>query len=162
MRHLRRAGLATLLLASSCSTGPDLPPAIPEGTWGGDDAGLLLSASTAHVHVGCSAGNFGAPIPVGGDGRFTAEGRYSHMRELYPFGTGQSHPATLSGRLDSEDRLTFTVRVTDDGEVYGPVEVRLGVEPAMQNCPICRLPEAETAPRADPLSAFLLLSPVGL
>jgi hypothetical protein len=107
---------------------------------------MLLTASTAHVHVGCTQGSFGAPIPVGGDGLFTAEGRYSHMSELYPLGTGKDHPATLSGRLDRKDRLTFTVRVTDGGEEYGPVEVRRGVEPAMQNCPICRLPEAAAAP----------------
>jgi len=130
----------------ACSTGPGLPPAIPEGTWGGDDAGLLLSATAAHVHVGCTQGNFSAPIPVGGDGRFTAEGRYSHLHELYPVGTGQSHPAILSGRLVGDARLTFSVRVTDGGEEYGPVEVHRGVEPAMQNCPICRLPESEKAP----------------
>ena len=141
-----RGALLALLLVGSCSSEPDLPPAIPEGTWGGDDAGVLLTATSAHVHVGCTQGNFGAPIPVGGDGSFRAEGRYSHMYELYPLGTGKDHPATLSGRLDREDRLTFTVRVTDGEEEYGPVEVRRGVEPSMQNCPICRLPEAERAP----------------
>lgn len=131
---------------SGCSSGPDLPAAIPEGTWGGDDAGLLLSATSAHVHVGCTQGDFDAPIPVGGDGSFTAQGRYSHRYELFPVGTGESHPATLTGSLDGNDRLTFTVRVTDGGEQYGPVLVRRGVDPAMQDCPICRLPEADNAP----------------
>jgi hypothetical protein len=145
MRNLRERVALAALLTVACSSG-DLPPVVPEGTWGGDDAGLLLSATDAHVHVGCSQGDFQAPIPVGGDGGFTAEGRYSHSYELHPVGTGQSHPATLSGRLDGEDRLTLTVRVIDGGEVYGPVELRRGVEPAMQNCPICRLPEADRTP----------------
>jgi hypothetical protein len=36
--------------------------------------------------------------------------------------------------------MVLTVTVTDGGQHYGPSLVRWGMEPAMQNCPICRLP----------------------
>ena len=154
MRH-ERLGTAAALLAAACSSGPG-PSVVHEGTWGGNDAGLLLSATNAHVHVGCTAGDFAAPIPVQGDGALRAEGRYSHKSELYPVDLGVDHPAVFSGRLDGE-RITFTVTVTDGGTVYGPAEVRLGVDPTMQDCPICRFPKAERKARSRRASATLSL-----
>lgn len=132
---------ATLaLLGASCSNDD---PTSPDGnllgrTWGGDNVALILEDDVAHVHVGCTSGDFPAPLVVGLDNRINVAGSY-HLR-LYPVAVGPSHPAQLAGVVDGR-RLTFTVAVNDTIEnklvVLGPVTVTLGREPEMGPCPIC-------------------------
>ena len=42
-----------------------------------------------------------------------------------------------AGRTDGHT-LTLAVRLSDTGQALGPVLLTLGMEPRMQNCPICR------------------------
>ena len=131
-----------VLLLSACARTELLPPdgALASGTWGGDDAGLLLQDSLAHVHIGCTLGFFPAPIDVDENRRFSVTGRY--VVRAYPVQMGPDLPAQMAGVI-SGNKLTFTVAVDDTVEnkmtLLGPVTVTYGREPAMQNCPICRL-----------------------
>ena len=132
---------ATLaLLGASC---PSDDPTSPDGnliggTWGGDNVAMILEDDVAHVHIGCTSGDFPTPLAVGTDNRVNVAGSY-HLR-LYPVAVGPSHPAQLAGVLDGR-RLTFTVSVNDTVEkklvVLGPVTVTLAREPQMGPCPIC-------------------------
>jgi hypothetical protein len=92
------------------------------GTWGGDDAGLIVSATEVHAHIGCTNGNVDA----------------------HPVDRGILHPARFFGRTDGRT-LTLVVRLTDTGQTLGPVELRFGREPSMRICPICRVPLADLA-----------------
>lgn len=134
---------ATLIAAVACTRADTvLPPrdVVGEGTWGGDNAGLLLQDSLAHVHVGCTNGFFPAPIRLDSQGRFKITGRY--VLRAYPVQIGPDLPAQLAGVLVG-NQLTFTVAVNDTVEkkltTLGPVTVTYRREPVMQNCPICRM-----------------------
>ena len=80
-----------------------------------------------HVHVGCTSGDFPAPIALDENGRFSVAGSY-HLR-LYPVAFGPTVPAQFAGVVNG-NRLTFTVAVNDTVEkklvVLGPAIVTFG------------------------------------
>ena len=131
-----RAAAVLALWVAACGTsgGPPLDR-VPAGTWGGDEAGLIVGMGTAHAHVGCTAGDFPSELPLDGEGRFDVTGTYDV--DAFPVSRGILHPARLAGRTDGRT-LTFTVRLTDTGQTLTSGELVLGREPRMRNCPICR------------------------
>lgn len=132
-----RAGLLLLaLLALGCGASARPPlDRVPAGTWGGEDAGLIVSAEGAHAHVGCTLGDISGEIPVDDRGRFDVPGTYNV--DAFPVDRGILHPARFTGQTDGR-RLTFTVRLADTGQAFASGELVLGREPRMRNCPICR------------------------
>lgn len=129
------------------------------GTWGGDSAGVIVSDSSTHAHIGCTYGDLGTRLAVDADGRFTATGTY--LLRAYPVAVGPLLPAVFSGRVQGTS-LTITVVVNDTVEKksvsLGPVTVRLNRPPALRNCPICSIPGRGGAMsaryRTDMLGAF--------
>lgn len=131
------AGVVTLWACGSDS--PAEPVVVlPEGTWGGEQVGVIVNDVLSHVHVGCTKGDFPAPIALDEDGRFSVEGDY--LVRAYPVALGPTMPAVFAGVLRGDD-LTFTVAVNDTIEerlvVFGPVAATLGREPDLGPCPIC-------------------------
>src|SRR5256885_12923797 len=59
----------SLLAALACSA--ITPTHITEiaGTWGGENAGLIVDQSDVHVHIGCTIGDAVGPIKPDADGR---------------------------------------------------------------------------------------------
>ncbi len=134
--------LATLLLA--CAESSPLPPSdgfLALGTWGADNAAVIVTATAVHVHVGCTSGDMPGRIPIDGEGRFTMDGSY--VLRAYPVQVGPSLPAQFSGRVSGRT-LTLAIAVNDTVEkkvvALGPVAVTFGREPEMGPCPICRVP----------------------
>ena len=127
----------SLLVALACSAAG--PTHITEiaGTWGGENAGLIVNGTDLHVHIGCTLGDAVGPIKADADGRFEATGTYNV--DAYPVNRGITHPATFSGRIVGET-MTLTVSLTDTARVLGPVTLTYGKEPQMGPCPICRVP----------------------
>ena len=107
------------------------------GTWGGDNAGLIVPNTDVHVHIGCTLGDAVGPIRTRADGRFEATGTYNV--DAYPIDRGIIHPATFSGQIVGQT-MTLTVTLTDTPRVLGPVTLIYGKEPKMGPCPICRVP----------------------
>ena len=137
---------SAVLLAGCFSDQAILPPGSDElaaGTWGGDNAGVIVDDSIAHVHVGCTLGNFASPVALDSEGRFTVAGEY--LLRAYPVARGPMLPGQFTGRVRG-NRLTLTVVVNDTVEkktvTLGPVEVVFDQTPRMQVCPICRTPKA--------------------
>lgn len=113
------------------------------GTWGGSDAGMIVTDSGAHVHIGCTVGEVVVAIALDDQGRFDVAG--SHNITAHPVDLGIYLPARLTGRTDLLQRtLTLTVTVDDtvhhETVVLGPVRLRWGAKPVMGPCPICRTP----------------------
>jgi len=104
MNKVVLAGLA-LILVRDCDIGGPHGPI--KGTWGGDNAGLMAFDTTAHVHIGCTAGDTKQAIVTDAQGRFDAPGRYNIT--LYPVARGPDHPARFTG---SVDRNVMTLTVT--------------------------------------------------
>jgi hypothetical protein len=88
--------------------------------------------------VGCTLGDFPAPVPLDAEGRFTADGEY--VLQAYPVQLGPRLPAQFSGRVRGNLlSLAIAVHDTVNGKVValGPVSVALGREPELGPCPIC-------------------------
>ena len=138
------------LLATGCSGASPIPPAggtLAVGTWGGDNAGVIVTDSITHVHIACTFGDVSGEIRLDGDGRFTADGSY--VLRAYPVMIGEPVPARFTGRVSGR-RLTLTVEVNDTvGDTVvslGPITVAYGREPQMQMCPICRMLKRQPPP----------------
>lgn len=140
--HLSLALLG--LLGSACSESSLLPPSsgiLAVGTWGGDNSGVIVTDSAAHVHVGCTFGDMPGNIQLDANGRFTIDGSY--VLRAYPVQLGPSLPAQFSGRVIG-GTLTLAIAVNDTVEkkvvALGPITVVYGRQPEMGPCPICRAP----------------------
>ena len=123
---------------------PALPGPILSGTWGGDNAGAIVTDSGAHVHIGCTAGDAVQPLVTDSAGHFAATGRYNIT--LYPIALGPDHPALFTGTIVGQV-MTLTVALTDTTVTLGPVRLIYGREPVMGPCPICRRPGASRVMR---------------
>lgn len=128
-----------LLVACNASLGGPAGDTLPLGTWGGENAGMIVTDSVAHVHIGCTLGDVFGIIPLGAGGTFNLEGRYN--LRAYPVDLGVYVPARFTGQAGS-NALVLTVTVTDTvtntTQVLGPVKLYYGREPRMGPCPICR------------------------
>src|ERR1700736_6880512 len=94
----------------SCSAATSTPIAQVVGTWGGDNAGLIVSNTDVHVHIGCTLGDALGPIHPDANGRFEATGTYNV--DAYPVDRGIIHPARFTGQI-FEQTMTLTVSLID-------------------------------------------------
>ena len=132
-------GVAAVALLGGCSD-PVRPSAgaLAEGTWGGNNAGVIVTTSVTHVHIGCTLGDIPIRVVADGDGRFDVEGDY--VLRAYPVQLGPRLPARFVGRVLGQTLvLNVTVDDTTTGRIekLGPVSVRLGEAPQLGPCPIC-------------------------
>ena len=146
-RGARAVTLTVVAAAAVAACGSNASPApasgaLAAGTWGGENAGVIVGDTTVHVHVGCTYGDFPAPVALDRDGRFDVAGRY--VLRAFPVAVGPPLPARFVGSVDGA-LLTIRVAVTDTVErrtvTLGPVAVTRGREPRMGPCPICRRPD---------------------
>lgn len=147
-------GAALGVAACSGQSVTEAAHVLTPGTWGGENAGAIVDDTLAHVHIGCTLGNFPLPTAIDSQGRFTADGNYT--LRAYPIAVGPELPAVFTGVVNG-NLLTFSVAVDDTVEKklvpLGPVTVVLGREPRMQACPICR--SIATPLMGHPLTALL-------
>src|SRR6266513_4695582 len=130
---------ALAILACSAATSTPITDVV--GTWGGDNAGLIVSNNDVHVHIGCTLGDANGPIRTDANGRFESMGTYNV--DAYPVNRGIEHPAKFSGEVHGLT-MTLSVALTDTARVLGPVTLTYGKQPQMGPCPICRVPKART------------------
>lgn len=139
VRTLLGLTMAVGLLGCSGAEAP-FPELLPLGTWGAQDAGAIVTEDEFHLHIGCTFGDVMGRVSLDAEGRFVVDGSY--QPRAYPVESGPTVPAQFSGMVRGKT-LTVAVAVNDTvtGEVraFGPVEIRLGVEPGLANCPICTI-----------------------
>jgi len=130
------------LLLAACPSGGSLPPSsdrLALGTWGGDNAGVIVADSGTHVHVGCTLGHMPGLVPLDPDGGFVINGSY--VLRAYPIMVGPTLPAQFSGQVLGRT-LTMAIAVNDTVAkqvvALGPITVTYGRTPNMGACPICR------------------------
>jgi hypothetical protein len=145
MRVRIALSLAAIASVAACYGTPAAPITEIVGTWGGDNAGLIVTDSTVHVHIGCTLGDARGPVRPDADGRFEALGTYNV--DAYPIDRGITHPARFTGRIVGQS-MTLTVTLTDTARQLGPVTLTYGKEPQMGPCPICRKPVVRAASRS--------------
>ena len=148
LRFVRRSTVAAASViafaAVACSSSRASAPLpsdglLPLGNWGGEGAGLIVSDTAMHLHVGCTFGDASGRIVLNANGAFDVAGSY--MLHAYPIAVGPAVPARFTGRLDG-NAVTVTATVNDTVEkktvVMGPVTVFFGAEAKLGPCPICR------------------------
>lgn len=145
--HAARLALligATAFLVTCDANTVIVPPTggpLAVGTWGGDNAGVIVNDTIAHVHVGCTYGDMPGHVSLDSTGRFSVSGSY--LLRAYPVAVGPTMPAQFAGQVHGTT-LTLAVAVNDTVAhqlvVLGPVTVVFGREPRMGPCPICRYP----------------------
>lgn len=158
LRAYMLCGALLVLAVAGCNaestSGPPTDGKLALGTWGGDSAGVIVTDTLAHVHIGCTYGDITGRALLDADGRFTLAG--SFLLRAYPIAIGPTMPAQFTGRV-SGSTLTITVTVSDTVNrmvvVRGPATVQLGKEPKMANCPICRIPGDRSSARIAPSRA---------
>ncbi len=128
----------SMFAALACYNTSSAPITEVAGTWGGDNAGLIVSNTDVHIHIGCTLGDAVGPIRPDANGQFEATGVYNV--DAYPIDRGITHPARFTGTINGQT-MTLTVTLTDTARVLGPVKLVFGVEPKMGPCPICRVPK---------------------
>ena len=134
-----------VLVVAACNgggaTGGTTADTLAPGTWGGENAAAIVDDTIAHVHIGCTFGDFRPPVALDQEARFNVEGSYT--LRAFPVAVGPSLPAVFTGVVNG-NRLTISVAENDTVEKklvsVGPVTVVLGREPRMGPCPICRRP----------------------
>jgi hypothetical protein len=118
------------------------PGFLPNGTWGGDSAGMIVDDASTHFHIACTFGDVPDRIFVNSGGFFDVSGSY--VLRAYPITVGPSLPARFVGQI-SGLAVTLVVIVNDtvahQTVTRGPVRVTLGQDPRLGPCPIC-LPTA--------------------
>src|SRR5450759_2517540 len=81
------AANVAILACSSSNIGPaSFDGKLALGTWGGDNAGMLVSDTAMHLNVGCTYGDVSGRITVAADGSFDVAGSY--MLRAYPVAFG--------------------------------------------------------------------------
>ena len=155
MNALKAFFAAAAIGAVACSSTTSAAPPdglLPLGTWGGENAGMIVGDTAMHLHVGCTFGDVSGRIAVGTNGAFDVQGSYT--LRAFPIVVGPSVPARFVGNVDGA-KATVTVTVNDTVEkktvVLGPIVVARGVDPKMGPCPICRRP-IRTVDRASRLT----------
>ena len=150
MTPISRCFCVLAILACSAATSTRIADVV--GTWGGDNAGLIVTNNDVHVHIGCTLGDAVGPIRTDADGRFEATGSYNV--DAYPVDRGILHPATFTGRIIGQT-MTLTVSLNDTARVLGPVTLVYGKEPKMGPCPICRVPRSTRAGASRQLAGLV-------
>src|ERR1700694_5848760 len=130
--------LPSIFAVLACSAATSTPITQVVGTWGGDNAGLIVSSTDVHIHIGCTLGDAVGPIHPDANGRFEATGTYNV--NAYPVDRGITHPARFTGQI-IEQTMTLTVSLTDTARVLRPVTLGYGKETKAAPCPICRVPK---------------------
>jgi hypothetical protein len=133
---MRSRSLLLAVAAALACCDHEAPSLVPLGTWGGADAGLVVSADGVHVHLGCTKGDIAGRVPLDRSGAFSVTGL--HNVDAFPVDHGIVHPARYDGRLRGDDRLTFEVTLLDTSQHLGPATTFLGRQPQLSGCPICR------------------------
>jgi hypothetical protein len=131
------AVLTAAALTGPCDLATGVKGGVVEGTWGGENAGLIADDTSAHLHIGCTYGNIPEGIEPDASGRFDVAGVQNIT--AHPVDLGILHPARFHGRV-AGGRMTLTVSLTDTAVTLGPVLLIFGKEPRMGPCPICRKP----------------------
>jgi hypothetical protein len=122
---------SVLLLAVACGGSPTAPDLT--GQWGGPAANLTLTASGGTTEYACADGTIDPGWTFGPGGQWRATGQHFTGGGPVPPSGRPPHPATYAGTLHGDD-LTFTVTLTDLGQVLGPFTVTRGRSVVLNVC----------------------------
>jgi hypothetical protein len=106
------------------------------GTWGGDQAELVVTTSGASTRLFCAHGAIEQPILLDSSGRFEAGGYSVFEGGPTPIDdTPFRRPAIYSGSSDGKT-MTLTVTLPTQNQKLGPFTLVFGQGTTLRPCPI--------------------------
>jgi hypothetical protein len=127
---MRNSMLVLLTLALACFT-PTAPDAL--GTWGGQEASLVLTPSGGTLSYPCGAGTIDSAWTLSRTGRLLASGQHFFGGGPVPPQGRPPHPARYSGQVQGNE-LTLTVTLTDANQTLGPFHLVRGGPAVVEQC----------------------------
>jgi len=113
--HARLVCALALVAVTGAATCPaDIPDRIPNGEWGGEHIGLVVTDTGATIEYDCAAGVVTEPLQLDPSGNFTWNGIHypGHGGPIRIDEPPNAHPARYTGRASAE-QMTLTLRVLD-------------------------------------------------
>ena len=127
---MRIPNLVLLPLAVACSS-PTAPAVL--GSWGGQEASLVLTSSGGTLSYACGAGTIDSAWTLSGAGQFVASGQHFFGGGPVPPQGHPPHPARYSGQVQG-DVLTLTVTLSDLNQTFGPFHLVRGGPTVVEQC----------------------------
>jgi hypothetical protein len=127
---MRVSTLLVGLVALGCFS-PTAPDVL--GTWGGQDASLVLSTSGGTVSYPCGAGTIDSGWTLSAGGRFVASGEHFFGGGPLPPQGRPPHPARYVGQVEGHN-LTLAVTLTDLNQTLGPFYLVRGGPVVVEQC----------------------------
>ena len=121
MRKISVVPIIFALIACSAATSTPITDVI--GTWGGDNAGMIVNGTDVHVHIGCTLGDALGPIHPDANGHFEVAGTYNV--DAYPVNRGITHPASFTGAHHTGFSFDLTVEHLEDFAEMAGIEFLL-------------------------------------
>lgn len=126
--------LATLAVtAASCPT--DVPERVPNGNWGGDHMGMIVTDTGATLEYDCASGTITEPLLLDGAGHFDWTGVH-HIEHGGPIFEGEpqnTHRARYTGTASSSN-ITITITLTDTTYPAQTYTMSRGANPRVFKC----------------------------
>jgi hypothetical protein len=112
MRHPQLVIAAALLLTLGAACPGDIPANVPDGAWGGEHVGMVVTDTGATLEYDCAAGTITEPLRLASDGSFAWSGvQYPGTGGPVPVGVPPTgYPARYTGSATST-HMTLTVTV---------------------------------------------------
>lgn len=105
------------------------------GTWGGDHVRATVGAASSILEFDCAHGTIDQPFAVNAAGLFDLAGTFV-LESPGPIRDGEEpvrHPARYRGSTEGKT-LTFTITLTDSGQIFGPFALALNAPGRIFKC----------------------------
>ncbi len=125
--------LAFSVMAFTCPG--DIPDRVPDGNWGGQHMGMVVTDTGAKLDYDCASGAITQPLLLDGSGHFTWTGVH-HIEHGGPIFEGEqpnTHAAKFTGDASSS-RITITVTLTDTTYPSQTYSLTRGASPQVFKC----------------------------
>jgi hypothetical protein len=132
---MTRTFLSAFLALGAVGCGSSAPDSfVPIGTWGGDHASLIVTATNATIEFDCAHGALPAPITLT-DGAFDMPGEYfqEYGGPIRVDETVDGQPARYRGSI-SRGTMTLRVSLTRSGQDVGTYSLTFGASGRVFKC----------------------------
>lgn len=126
--HTYLLTLVVAALACTSSTSPEL-----FGTWGGNDASMVLGLDGGTITYLCGSGTIDAGWRFLPGGTFSATGNHYYGGGPVPSQGRTPHPATYVGHVQGKV-MTLSVTITDQDTILGPYTLVKGGPAVSEIC----------------------------
>jgi len=135
-RSIPTLTLALVLMGASAATCPDtVPERLPNGNWGGEHVGMVVTDTGATLEYDCAAGRITGPLRLETDGSFTWNGVHmpGHGGPIQIDEPPNEHPARYTGRANAS-KIEFTLDVLDMPGTVMTFTMTHGANPHVFKC----------------------------